>query len=45
MAIPVPVGGYPGADLPAPWTVVRMSDVRCDERLGGLLKHYHRRAA
>ena len=25
--------------------VVRLSDVRCKERLGGVLKHYYRKAA
>jgi hypothetical protein len=34
-----------GADPPAAGTVLSPDDVVCDERLGGLLKHYHRKAA
>ena len=33
-----------GAGPPRSTTVIRLADVRCGERLGGLRRHYHRRA-
>jgi putative transposase len=35
----------PNAPASPPSASLALADVACDERLGGLLKHYHRRAA
>jgi len=40
------LGNAPLAELPAPPDdVPRPSDVRCEPSLGGLLQHFHRKAA
>ena len=31
--------------IAAPTTTISLADVNCEHQLGGLLKHYHRKAA
>lgn len=44
--LPLPVAnGPPTEERPEPVASILLSEVRCETQLGGLLKHYYRRAA